>query len=174
MGCHWPCFEMKKLRFSHLMSSASWEGLSCCLLPPDSSSDSLSWALAQVPEICSVRVLGSQSSRLEPCPWSVGPQTWPLTSLEGCGPCGWDWGWVPRDLNLECRSSCFFFFFFSLSCFDFFFFFYCEKNLRLNSEGCLDYRELTCPLSHWVISTVIWATLILFFYFHILKIFSPN
>ena len=44
----------------------------------------------------------------------------------------------------------------------------------LNSEGCLDYRELTCPLSHWVISTVIWATLILFFYFHILKVFSPN
>ena len=40
-----------------------------------------------------------------PCPWSAGPQTWLLASLEGCGPCGWDWGWVPRGLHLKCRSS---------------------------------------------------------------------
>ena len=54
-----------------LMSSGSWEGLSCSLLPPDSPSDSFTGsALAQVPEICSARPLGSQSTCLEPLlPW---------------------------------------------------------------------------------------------------------
>ena len=83
-------------------------------------------------------------------------------------PVGWDWGWVPRGLHLKCRRR----FCFLFVCL--FVFFYCEKNLKLNSEEFLDYRELTCPLSHGVISTVIWAICILFFYFHIWKLFSPN
>ena len=58
---------------SHL-TSGSWEGLSCSLLPPDSPSGSLTdWALAQVPEMCSARASGSQRTCLEPCLWSPGP-----------------------------------------------------------------------------------------------------
>ena len=65
------------------------EGLRCSLLAPDSPSDSLTgWAVAQVPEICSARGWGTQSTCLEPCLWSLGSQTHPFASLEGCGPCG--------------------------------------------------------------------------------------
>ena len=35
-------------------------------------------------------------------------------------------------------------------------------------------RELVGTLSHWAISTVIWAIWILFFYFNVWKVFSPN
>ena len=56
------------------LTSGSWEGLSCSLLPPDSPSGSLTdWALAQVPEMCSARASGSQRTCLEPCLWSPGP-----------------------------------------------------------------------------------------------------
>ena len=66
------------------LTSGSWEGLSCSLLPSHSSFDSLTgWVLAQVPEICSVRDLGTQSTCLQPWLWSPGPQIQPLASLEG-------------------------------------------------------------------------------------------
>ena len=73
-------------------------------------------------------------------------------------PLGLDWGWVVRGLHLTCRNS----------------FFFCEKNLKLNSEGDLDYRELARALRPWVISTVIRAIWIPFFYVHVWKVFSPN
>ena len=69
---------------AHLMSG-SWEGLSCSMLPPDSPSNSLTgWALAQVPAICCAR---GSSTCLEPCLWSLGPQTH-LLPRRGCGLCG--------------------------------------------------------------------------------------
>ena len=75
-------------------------------------------------------------------------------------PVEWDWAWVPRGLHLKCRNR-------------FFFFFFCEKNIRLNTEGVLTKRTGGCS-EHWVISTVIWAIRILFFYFHVWKVSSPN
>ena len=55
--------------------------------------------------------------------WGPRPTSFPGGVVDFVG---WHWGWVPRGLHLKCRSSfCFFFF-------------YCENNLRLNSEGCLD------------------------------------
>ena len=56
----------------------------------------------------------------------------------------------------------------------FVFCFPCEKDFRLSSEGSLDYRALARALSHWVISTVIRAIWIPFFYFHVWKVFSLN
>ena len=86
--CGWDVIDLASrwknwVWVAHL-TSGLWEGLSCSLLPPDSPSDSLTgWALAQVPEICSVRGWGTQSTCLEPCLWSPGPQTQPFASLEG-------------------------------------------------------------------------------------------
>ena len=58
----------------------------------------------------------------------------------------------------------------------FFFFFFCEKNIRLNTEGVLTKRTGGSS-EHWVFSTVIWAmffTLESVLYFHVWKLFSPN
>ena len=72
-------FKMKKLRFSCLSDILGLRGVSCSLLPPDSPSDSpTGWALAQVPEICSGRASGSQST----CPWSPGPYNFSFSHWE--------------------------------------------------------------------------------------------
>ena len=72
-----------------LMSSDSWEGLSCSLLPPDPPSDSLTgWAVAQVPEICSARGWGIQIACLEPACGHRGPRLTHLLPWRGCEPYG--------------------------------------------------------------------------------------
>ena len=149
MSCHWPCFEMKKLRL-------------CC------SSD-----------ISFVRGAEMQSAGSRLSIWlthrlSCGPGSWDLL-CKGLGhpeylpgalpvvtgvpdspicfpggvvdPVGWDYSWVPRALHLKCKSSLFFFVFF----------FTVEKNLRLNTEGVLTKRtdgssepldDFHCDLGH--------------------------
>ena len=82
-------------------TSGSWKGLSCSLLPSYSPSDSLTgWALAQVPKICSVRNLGTQSTCLQPWLWSPRAPN-PATCFPGgvVDLVGWDWGWVSRGLH---------------------------------------------------------------------------
>lgn len=77
---------MKKLRFS----SSSYvvrplRGTELRVQPPHCSPDSLAvCAVARVPEICSVRGLGTQNTSLEPYPWSLAPRPQLLASLEGC------------------------------------------------------------------------------------------
>lgn len=80
MGCHWHYLRWRNWGLvACLTSLGSWEGLSCSLLPPDSLSDSpTGWALAQVPEICSARASGSQST----CPWSPGPYNFSFSRWE--------------------------------------------------------------------------------------------
>ena len=100
VSCLWCCLRWRNWGLvACLMSSVSWEGLSCSLLPPDSPSDSLTgWALALVPEICSARGLGSQVTSLEPCPVTrvLGPGNnfleglwtqWDETGVESLGVC---------------------------------------------------------------------------------------
>ena len=124
-------------------TSVLWEGLRCSLLAPDSPSDSLTgWAVAQVPEICSARSWGTQSTCLEPCLWSPGPQTQPFASLEGL--------WTLWD---ETTAESLGVYIWNVGVV----FFYCEKNLRLNTEGVLTKRtdgssepldDFHCDLGH--------------------------
>ena len=161
-SCHWRS-EMKKMKFSCLSDIVRL--LRGTELQPAASRFSI-WLAHRL--------------RCGPCSWDLlckglrFPEYLPgaLPMVSGVpdldarfprgvvDPVGWDWGWVPRGLLLKGRSSCNFFF--------------CEKNLRLNSEGGFDYRELVGALSCWMISILIGAIWVLFFYFHVWKVFSPN
>ena len=126
-----------------------YEALRCSLLAPDSPSDSLTgWAVAQLPEICSARSWGTQSTCLEPCLWSLGSQTHPFASLEGLWTL-WD-ETTAESLELYIWNAGVVFLFLFL-------FFYCGKNLRLNTEGVLTKRtdgssepldDFHCDLGH--------------------------
>ena len=153
MSCHWPCFEMKNWVWVARLTSVLWEGLRCSLLAPDSPSDSLTgWAVAQVPEICSARGWGTQSTCLEPCLWSLGSQTHPFASLEGLWTL-WD-ETTAESLELYIwNAGVVFLLLFFFVCL----FFYCGKNLRLNTEGVLTKRtdgssepldDFHCDLGH--------------------------
>ena len=143
MSCHWPCLRWRNWGWVAHLTSVLWEELRCSLLAPDSPSDSLTgWAVAQVPEICSVRGWGTQSTCLEPCLWSPGPQTQPFASLEGL--------WTLWD---ETTAESLEVYIWNVGVV----FFNCEKNLRLKTEGVLTKRtdvssepldDFHCDLGH--------------------------
>ena len=159
MRCHWPCFEMKKLRLSCSSDVRLVRGTEL-----QSAASRLSiWfthRLSSGPGSWNLPCEGLGHPEYLPGALSVvtGPQTHPLGSLEGlwtlCDEAGaeslgvymWNGGVV----------------------------FLLWKKFKVESWVMSWLRELVGTLSHWVISTVIWAIWILFFYFNVWKMFSPN
>ena len=156
MSCHWRCSEVEKLRFSllsnvirHMRGTEQQSAASRLSIWLTHRLNSVpgSWDL-----LC--KWLGIS----EYLPGNL-PVVTRAPDLDTCfprgvvDPLGLDWGWVVRGLHLTCRNS----------------FFSVKKNLRLNSEGDFDYRELARALKPWEISTVIWAIWILFILFSCLE-----
>lgn len=166
MGCHLPYFEMKELRFRERSVSspdiarlvrgiwtAVWVPAELLIWPT-----SAGWVGAHVPEICCARGSVTQSICLGPCLWSDGPVSGYVLTWTGCGP-WWGAGWsaVPRGVHLK-RGALW-----GVT----------VKNLLECWWGSW-LRGLVCPLSCWMISTMILAPWILFFRIHIQKVFSPT
>ena len=143
MSCHWPCFEMKKLslgcssdvsfvRGAEMQSAGS--RLSIWLTHRLSCGPG-SWDL-----LC--EELGHPEYLPGALPVVTGAPDSAICFPGGVvNPVGWDYSWVPRGQHLKCRSS----------------FFYCEKNLRLKTEGVLTKRtdgssepldDFHCDLGH--------------------------
>ena len=121
VATRWHCFEMKKLRFSHLSDIRLMRGTEL-----QSATSRLSFwlthRLSSDPGSRDLLSKGSEHPEYLPGALPVVTRVLdPAIHYPGglVDPVGWDQGWVPRGLHLKWRSLRG----------------YCETHLRLNPEG---------------------------------------